>query len=125
MQLGGSDNKLEQPTLESVAIEFNEHESAKFVCRSSGSAPPAHLRWLWNKTSQTGKVLAESSSLTHSSGASNKLAGFTSTSLFEARALDSRFDGAELWCVATNGAAPDGISGKNLSAKVRLSVKCK
>lgn len=105
-------------------IEFNEHQSAKFLCRSSGSAPAARLSWLWKASdpdlvrhgNPIAKVLAETSDEAES--------GWLSSSLIEVRALDPRFHLAELSCVATNEALAGSASGE-LTAKVRLLVKCK
>lgn len=116
--------------------EVNEFESVKFVCSSSGSNPAAQIEWhlresngqVRNLTSQAGLHKITTTATTPNSNNGSQIETTSSSSL-ELHTIDHHYHRTELICRAINENLPPENkptdNNSSLSARVKLSVKCK
>lgn len=101
------------------ASEFEENERVKFSCRSSGSSPPASLRWQMTKRDATDEL----ASFSFIEAKKNSDQSISESSIeFQ---LTWQHHLAELTCTATNERLPPELAGRSISTSLKLNVKCK
>lgn len=115
--------------------EVNEFEAVKFVCSSSGSNPVAQIEWHLRESNGQVRNLTSQAGLRKITATPNNNASqieTTSSSSLELHTIDHHYHRAELICRAINENLSskkkhqaDNNNNTSLSARVKLSVKCK